>query len=246
MPITQGGGNPDWTRDETLLALDLLYRHGKPIDRHHRDVIDLSDILRRSTIHPSEKRRPNFRNPDGVALKLQNLLSAIEPGRGLSFSNGDREAAKEFPQDRSNELSKIAQAIRIALADQTGGSKIGAAAEKGDADEVFAEGWALTARHKFRDRRLRKKLLALKDDNSLRCEICEFSPPSLDRSLQESFFEAHHRTPLAEAESRKLTRVSDMALLCAGCHRFIHKLIATERRWISVRAAADILKACGT
>ena len=31
---------------------------------------------------------------------------------------------------------------------------------------------------------------------------------------------------------------ADMSLLCAGCHRFIHKLIAVKKRWVSIAEAA--------
>jgi 5-methylcytosine-specific restriction enzyme A len=41
MPVTKGHGNLDWTRDETILALDLLYRFGKPLDRRHDAVAEL-------------------------------------------------------------------------------------------------------------------------------------------------------------------------------------------------------------
>ncbi|MBA1140245.1 hypothetical protein [Mesorhizobium neociceri] len=81
MPVTQGSGNPDWTRDEALLALDLLYRNGKPIDRRHSDAIELSNVLRVAGIYPRAGRKDNFRNADGVALKMQNLLSAIAASR---------------------------------------------------------------------------------------------------------------------------------------------------------------------
>jgi len=63
MPITKGSGNPDWTRDECLLALDLLYRHGGPVGKNNRDVLELSKALRAAEIYPSSGRKENFRNP---------------------------------------------------------------------------------------------------------------------------------------------------------------------------------------
>lgn len=50
MPITQGAEKPDWTWDETLLALDLLYRHGSPIHKGHPDIAELSALLRSALI----------------------------------------------------------------------------------------------------------------------------------------------------------------------------------------------------
>lgn len=234
MPVTKGSGNPNWTRDETLLALDLLYRHdAKPLDRSSGEVADLSRLLKSAQLHPIEGRKDNFRNTDGVALKLQNLLSALVPGRGLSSSKTDREVVSAFPQSARDRLAGIAAAIRAEL--ETG-SPI---ADVPD-DEVFVEGRVITVQHRARDRRLRLKLLAGKSDNALVCEICSFEPPPITRSLRESFFEAHHIVPLATVEISK-TRVADMALLCAGCHRFIHRLISSRARWIGIGEGRAVL-----
>lgn len=227
MPITQGAGNPDWSRDETLLALDLLYRHGGPINKGHKDVVELSELLRTALIHPIDGRKPSFRNGDGVALKMQNLMSAIDPSRGLSSSAMDRELVADYPRSRAMEVASLASSIRDAISR-------GEAAELLPEDELFVEGQLLTSRHRRRDQRLRKKLLARTDDDQLICAICGFSAPPLKRQLRESFFEAHHIRPLSAVEGVTTTRVADMALLCAGCHRFIHKLIAASKRWHSI------------
>lgn len=180
MPITKGAGNPDWTWDETLLALDLLYRHGAPIDRNHSDVRDLSNALRAAEIHPKDKRKDNFRNPDGVALKLQNLQSAIDPARGLSSSKRDREIVAEFPLSRKHELANIAAAVLRELSVEPQPNEV-------PEDEIFVEGYVITASHRSRDRRLRRRLLDKRGDERLVCEVCDFSPPSLPRALRESF-----------------------------------------------------------
>ncbi len=230
MPITQGAGNPDWNRDETLLALDLLYRWGSPLHKGHGGVTELSALLRNALIHPVEGRRPSFRNADGVALKLQNLTSAIDPTRGLSSSALDRELVAEYPKSRAAELAALALLIRNAIVR-------GEVAEPLSDDEVFTEGHLLTSRHRSRDRRLRVKLLGKTRDEQLSCSICHFVAPPLERQLRESFFEAHHIRPLSDTKGLTLNRVADMALLCACCHRFIHRLIAVEKRWVSIEEA---------
>ncbi|MGF0521843.1 HNH endonuclease [Agrobacterium pusense] len=238
MPVTKGQGNPDWTRDETILALDLLYRHGRPIDKNHQDVRDLSAFLTEVIIHPLETRNGSFRNSDGVALKLQNLLSAVEPGRGLSFSATDEDVVKDFPRDRAADLAIVAEALKRTLL-----SNAAPIPPAPPGDEEFVEGAWLTGRHRQRDARLRKKLLAKLRNQQLKCEVCGLSRPALERSLQESLFEAHHTIPLATAEGMRSTRVKDMALLCACCHRFIHKLISNNRRWVGVEEARTLIQA---
>jgi 5-methylcytosine-specific restriction protein A len=236
MPVTQGHGNPDWNRDETILALDLLYKHGKPVDRKHIDVSDLSDLLRRARFHPVENRTDRFRNPDGVALKLQNLFSAVEPGRGLSYSKTDLQTVTDFPRSESIKLAALANAIRSTIGEQVVFNAV-----YSDDEETFVEGRWLTVRHRHRDSRLRKKLLEAHRSKVLKCEVCDFSPPAFDRKTQESFFEAHHEVPIAAAEGLRSTRVSDMALLCASCHRFIHRMIAQRRTWTTIAEARACL-----
>lgn len=96
MARTQGHGNPKWTRDETILALNLYFELGGRIPPGNDSrVQELSELLRRFPYHANASRRESFRNPDGVAFKLQNLRqvatgrlevawrSYLETGRGM-------------------------------------------------------------------------------------------------------------------------------------------------------------------
>jgi 5-methylcytosine-specific restriction protein A len=110
MPITKGQGNPNWSTEETLLALDLLLKHAPAIpDKNHPEVKRLSDLLRTLPIHPSESRNDRFRNPAGVSMKLQNL-NACKTGRGLSTSKVDRAVWDNFGTEPES-VRKIAVAI---------------------------------------------------------------------------------------------------------------------------------------
>ena len=87
MAVTQGHGNPTWSRDETILALELYHQCGDAIPGPGDPrVIALSQLLRALPIHPVLKRRERFRNPAGVAFKLQNLRR-VATGRGLDHSS---------------------------------------------------------------------------------------------------------------------------------------------------------------
>src|SRR4051812_38128538 len=66
--------NPDWNREETILALALYNElQGKIPSGSDRRVQELSNLLRTMPYHANASRKPTFRNPDGVAFKLQNL-----------------------------------------------------------------------------------------------------------------------------------------------------------------------------
>ncbi|PDT14320.1 HNH endonuclease [Rhizobium sp. J15] len=226
--------NPKWTREETLLALDLLYQYNIRLGREHKEVIALSELLQKAPIHPPETRRNNFREPHGVAKKIDNLLLAVESNHGYGVSNADKAAVSDYPRSRKEELAALANSLRASFILRDG-------AEELPDDEVFVEGKWLTVRHRKRDQRLRQRLLTKLRGKELQCEMCSVSPPPIDRELQESRYEAHHRIPLAEAEHESETRVADMALLCACCHRTLHKMISRFRRWVSVAEGRSLL-----
>ena len=92
MARTHGHGNPDWTRDETILALALYLETGEAVpSKKDPRVQRLSSTLRALPYHAEAARRETFRNPDGVAFKLQKLRS-VATGKGLgNTSTMDRE-----------------------------------------------------------------------------------------------------------------------------------------------------------
>jgi 5-methylcytosine-specific restriction enzyme A len=58
------------------------------------------------------------------------------------------------------------------------------------------------------------------------CEGCEFDFEKVYGELGKEYIEAHHLTPISElkkGESRKITE-KDFSVLCANCHRMIHRL----------------------
>lgn len=57
---------------------------------------------------------------------------------------------------------------------------------------------------------------------SLNCEACGFSFRQAYGKLAEEYCEVHHVVPLAEAEKSRTTRLQDLAILCANCHRVVH------------------------
>lgn len=85
-----------------------------------------------------------------------------------------------------------------------------------------------------RDQKLRDRLLSSRHTSGkLFCEMCGTPPLITNVALREAHFEAHHVVPLSSTGTRT-TRLSDLALLCANCHRLLHRAIAIEKRWLSV------------
>jgi hypothetical protein len=61
-----------------------------------------------------------------------------------------------------------------------------------------------------------------KSVTSLECEVCRFSFRKVYGKAAEKFCEVHHLLPLKDAEGPRRTRLEDLAILCANCHRVVH------------------------
>jgi len=239
MARTQGHGNPKWTRDETILALDLYFEcHNNIPSRGDMRVQKLSDLLRRLPYHGIQSRKESFRNPDGVAFKLQNLRN-VDTGKGLgNVSEMDRGVWAEFG-------SHPVKAKQLAALIRTGVELVEATQEALDIidDEEFFEGRVLTELHKKRERdpNVRKRILASRRRaGALTCDMCKAQSPSGDPALEDATFEAHHLMPISMAIERK-TRLVDIALLCANCHRLLHRAISTRKRWLDISEGREIV-----
>lgn len=236
MAVTKGHGNPDWTREEVILALDLFNQLKGAIPSPNNEmVIALSNELRSLPYHQEASKVASFRNPVGVTFKLQNIRQ-VASGKGLAHTaRADKEVWSDLGDDP---IATAAAAARI-----RSGLKIAQTYDQPEEDFEFTEGRAVTEAHKRieRNKSIRKKLLKKRrDDEKLHCEICKCTGLNLDETIRESIFEAHHTLPIAQTGEVK-TKLSDMALICANCHRLVHRLMSIEKRWISVNEVANIL-----
>ena len=242
MARTHGHGNPDWTRDETILALALYLETGEAVpSKKDSRVQRLSSTLRALPYHAEAARRETFRNSDGVAFKLQNLRS-VATGKGLGNTSAmDREiwsTLGAFPERVRELASAIEKAITLQHQEPI-------QVEDDDSQEEFFEGRQLTLMHKRRERHpgVRKALLAArrKNGSALSCDLCQTVSPAQDQALDDAIFEAHHLLPISHALERK-TMVKDMALVCASCHRLIHRVMIHHKRWLTLEEVSRSLE----
>jgi 5-methylcytosine-specific restriction protein A len=238
MAVTHGHGNPNWNRDETILALDAYFAlAGKNPSAKDPQIIALSQTLRALPYHGDAARTPTFRNPDGAAFKVQNLRSR-ETGKGLgNVSRMDRAIWDEFGANPA-EVTRLAALIRAGIA----ADHQAATPYVDEADDIeFYEGRLLTQSHMRRERSggLRRALLKKRQGDALHCDICGEAHAALPPELRAAAFEAHHIVPIA-AVGESATKLSDVALVSATCHRLLHRLIALKRAWVGI-AEAQIL-----
>ncbi|MHB8089373.1 MAG: HNH endonuclease [Anaerolineaceae bacterium] len=97
-------------------------------------------------------------------------------------------------------------------------------------DEDVAEYSALEDKTKLilhkkreRNRTLVKKAKEdfLKKNGSIFCEACGIS---FKKIYGFDYIEVHHKKPLSEIKSGEITKLSDLVLLCANCHRAVHRI----------------------
>lgn len=99
-----------------------------------------------------------------------------------------------------------------------------------DEKGTFPEGRRIERLHKSRERSPRvvseaKERHASTHNGNLPCEICGFDFRKVYGDRGRHFIEAHHKIPLNMLEEGQLsdTTADDLALVCANCHRMLHK-----------------------
>lgn len=238
--------NPRWTRDELILALDLyLTPFEPPLRQDSAEVAELSKLLSRMARVLGVKANADYRNNNGVYTKLMNYRRfdpayASTGKMGLSRGNKDEAAVwTEFAADRAR-LTATATSIRAAV---TVYDVDALASVHDEGMEEAQEGRVLTRMHRVRERNRdlveTRKGRALKTTGRLQCEACGFDFRERYGERGCGFIEAHHTRPVHTLMPGEKTRLADLALVCANCHRMIH----ARRPWISVEELRGLLQA---
>ena len=104
-----------------------------------------------------------------------------------------------------------------------------------------AEGRELLRLHRTRERshRLvaRKKRSVLFEFGRLVCEACDFDFSAAYGSRGDGFAECHHTQPISQSALDRRTRLSELAVVCANCHRMLHR-----RPWVSVPDLQELVR----
>ncbi|MDN3706531.1 HNH endonuclease [Myroides ceti] len=223
--------NPRWHRDELILTLNLYFKLDSSLfEKNNPEVIELSKTLNKLPIYSEEERKLNFRNPNGTAMKLCNFM-AIDPdnpNKGLtSFSKLDKETFFEF-NENVKELERISTLIMESINNVQTINKLYKIEDEEDnyVKEGF-EGEIIYKLHKARERDNKltesKKKLVFKETGKLECEVCGFDFLKKYGELGKGFIECHHTKQLSTYETKKKTKLEDLALVCPNCHRMLHR-----------------------
>lgn len=236
--------NPDWNKDEIILALDLYFTNpANPPGKDSAAVGDLSALLNKMHRLTGATASETFRNENGVYLKMMNLR-ALDPAYiaqgkvGMKAGGALERVVWDEYDGRRSDLAADAKAIRDAIGQAN--EKIVRALPVAEPYEG-EEGGVIIRLHKRyeRDRRLvAEKRKAAKTAGQFRCEVCEFDFAETYGDLGLEFIEIHHINPVHMMTPGAKTKLSDLALLCANCHRMAHR----RRRPLTLKELRASLK----
>lgn len=219
----------DWDWQEVVLACALVYANDwRELRTPDPRVQELSQILQRLPIHPVYERPANFRSPDSVSRKTTDLATAHPDYQGKPTRGGktDQLVVAQFIADPSHMLG-IASALRRGLEEGLF-DEVAEARVSGLDDPESEEGGLLMRQYARRERD--PKLRAAKIDaarragQGLACQVCGFDYERAYGERGSGYIECHHIVPLHVTGPRKV-RLDDLVLICANCHRMIHRRV---------------------
>ena len=218
-----------FTRDEAILALDLLYifkKRKKKLSAETKDMVELSALLNRLPIHSPDNRRAGFRTNTGIAKQLHRFQRTLVTGVnnnniGISFFDINLEY-----DDKRDELHEIAQAIR--RNEPYYQAQYGCNSE----DVGFPEGILLGHLHRAIEVRdgARVKL-------SDHCMICKIKPELYYQSCG-TLLQPHLTVAPVEMDGGKKYGVRSFITVCPTCHAALHRI----RPWMSKGESDKILR----
>lgn len=224
--------NPNWTEDELLLVINLYFENSR-LDKTNPKVIEMSQILNRLPVHSKENRQKNFRNPNGVEMKLANLrrLDPDYEEEGLKSGGRLEEYLWNQYYNNKSELTSVVNSILQILEDDNLTQELeslGNLDQESQLDTTGSkEGRILERLHKYRERNSnlvkKKKRNVLNKEGRLDCEVCGFNFQEKYGDLGEGFIECHHVTPISQLRPDTVVTWKDLILVCSNCHRMIHR-----------------------
>lgn len=106
----------------------------------------------------------------------------------------------------------------------------------------FPEGKIVERTHKARERNNQVISLAKekfkKQNGRLFCQVCGFDFEKVYGDIGKDFIEGHHTIAVSEMTADHKTKVDDIAMLCANCHRMVHK----KRPWLTMKNLDILIK----
>lgn len=230
--------NSKWSKEELILALDFYFKNNPlHISVSNPKLIQLCkkiNTVNELCYNIGLCKNTVIRTPNSVYMKLCNFLRFDPDYEGVGLSKGgklEEEVWRNFSSDKDF-LSEVATSItQIADNDKTYLKNRQKQITINEHENEVLEGALLLCVHKTRERAPQimkmKKSTVLAKKGKLVCEICEFCFEEVYGDMGKGYIECHHIIPLSQYGESKLTKPDDLILVCANCHRMLHRYINT-------------------
>lgn len=223
--LNQSIKNPNWTREELILTLDLYFDLDQgQMHKGHPDVIRISNELRDLKIHQEIPDPIKFRNPSGISRRLGNFktMDSGYDGEGLANSGKLAKAIFEEFNHHRDKLRKEAHLIRQLYLNPKIEKHIVGAERKVNYRSEF-----LFLFHKNRETDPLvikvKKEMVLSNSKSLKCEVCGFDSISFYGELGDDLMEIHFNKELKTQPGLESSSMEDFIIVCCNCHKALDK-----------------------
>jgi 5-methylcytosine-specific restriction enzyme A len=217
--------NPDWTREEMILALDLYFRLDQG-QMHHRnpDVIRVSNELIALNIHTEISDKKKFRSPDSVSRRLGNFKTMDKTYLGEGLPNAGKLARKVWDEFKSHrdKLSKEAELIRQLYLKPGSDEDSGFSEKEYNYKTDFLFNYH---RNKETDPVVVKvkKEMVLSEKKSLKCEVCGIDSLDFYGELGKDMMEIHYEKELKDVPGLETIEMKDCIIVCSNCHKILDK-----------------------
>ena len=181
---------------------------------------DDATVYRQRIRRPKPRRRVSFTADDATLVAESERCFRIPRARDnppSGFGGIGHQNIWYSLSNKAAQKNKRVQAFRERLAAYIGGLGMGQTPE-----DVAVEGRKRRLSERLERRGNNRRFI---DCKGYRCEACDWSVDEDERKIWGSSFELHHLTPVHELQENE-TRVvcaEDFAVLCATCHRAIHR-----------------------
>jgi 5-methylcytosine-specific restriction protein A len=221
----QNSVNPNWTREELILALDLYFDMDQgQMHKGNQNVIRVSNEIRDLKIHFDVPDPDKFRNPSSIARRLGNFKTMDDGYDGDGLKNSSK-LAKEVYQEFNNRRDTL----RLAAA-EIRDKLLRPKTQKESSNFIKKDIHKSDFLFQFHKNRecdplvLKvKKEMALATSETLKCEICGFDANTFYGEIGNDVMEIHYNKELINEPGLESSSMDDFIIVCSNCHKVLDK-----------------------